>query len=301
MNKFLEKLKSHPLVSPNVSIEFFETPYRHAIIDNLLRDDIYDSMVRKFPEHIAKLGGKTAGVIADNEKLVYNANIYGMRPNDCADGFEFFVDPFWKNWVADLFGLLFNQHTAYSLHFHKGSKESPSNSGWSHKDLSICSAITEPEKEVKLTGIDCQYQDDSQSPTGKIARSVAMLYYMGNIDNPTLEDGGGTAIYDRYHTLDPLKTVLPINNRWFAFEICPTSYHGFVGAKFDRSSIVQWFHSSPAYIVHRNLEAFKRQYKNQNGLIFERWMPKMAAWEIEKDPHYKHYLGDKSLLEILSE
>lgn len=293
----IEQLKTHPYISENVSLNIYEKPFKYLIIDNLLKPEIYDKICKKFPELISRRS-HPHGQVGTNPNNVYEAIIYGLIPEDCIQGFEFFIDPLWKNWLSELFNIIFNEHTTYSVHFHKGSKEKPSKSGWSHKDLSICSAINDSSKEIKIVH-DCNYADDSndQIHTNKIIRSVANLYYLNNIENPTEEDGGGTGIYTSYNMNDFTKSILPINNRLFAFEISPISYHAFIGAKFDRSAIVQWFHSNPSYYVHKHLEKFKTQFKKEN-MIFERWK-KDNLWNLEQDPEYSKYF-DKPFVEILN-
>lgn len=292
------RLSQHSFISKNVELNYFTDPFPHLVIDNLFNDSVYEAMVPKFKEYISRVS-KPCGIVGENKELFYNATIYPMKKQDCVEGWKFFVEKFWKDFISDVFSIVLNQHTAYSLHFHKGSPATPSKSGWSHKDLGICSARDKVNGEVEIID-DCDYVDDSdQDPTtNKVARSVAMLYYLDNIDNPSHEDGGGTGIYDDYKSTNLIKTILPKNNRLFAFEISPSSYHGFIGAKFDRSATVQWFHSSPAYIVNRYLEEFKKQYKIENNLIFERWKPSLTAWSIENDPTYYNFF-DEPLIKIL--
>jgi hypothetical protein len=292
-----DKLKTHPYISEDVSIKIYKEPFRHIIIDNLLKPEIYEKICKKFPEFIAKKN-QPHGQVGTNPNNIYEAIIYGLKSEDCVEGFEFFIDPFWKNWLSEVFSIVFNEHTTYSIHFHKGSKEKRSKSGWPHKDLSICSAINDPNKNVKIVD-DCDYADDTnnQPNTNKIIRSVANLFYLNNIDSPSEEDGGGTGIYLSYNEKDYIKTILPINNRLFVFEISPISYHGFIGANFDRSAIVQWFHSNPSYYIHKHLDKFKKQFKDQN-MILERWK-KENLWNLEQDPEYSKYF-DKPFEEVLN-
>jgi hypothetical protein len=293
----INDLKSHPSVSENVSIEIFEEPYRHIIIDNLLKPDIYKKICYKFFE-VIKHAHRSHGQVGTNPENVYEAIIATLTPQDCVEGFDFFAEPFWKNYLSDIFNIIFNPHTAYSLHFHEASKEKRSKDGWAHKDLSICSVINDNSKEVRLTS-GCEYADDTHDRphTLKVIRSVANLFYLNNIDNPTEENGGGTGVYLNYQK-DPLvKPILPKNNRLFAFEISPISYHAFIGSDFSRSAIVQWFHSNPSYYVHKHLDKFKKQYREQN-LIFERWKDK-NLWNLEDDPDYRKYF-DKPFIEILN-
>jgi hypothetical protein len=52
---------------------------------------------------------------------------------------------------------------------------------------------------------------------------------------------------------------------------------------------VQWFHSSPSYIVHRNLPQFKERARHQ-GELFERWK-KENLWQLDMDPDYGKYFS----------
>jgi hypothetical protein len=279
----------HPYISQDASIQFFDEPYRHFVIKNLLREDIYASMCARFPEYIGRRRGRPHGAVGDTGRF-YKASIYSMRNEDCVDGYDFFVWEGWKDFVAGIFSLVLNNHTAYSLHHHTGSPESPSDSGWSHLDLNICSVIPS-QNPVEITK-NCKYAEDTrgeQPHTEKVLRSVALLYYFNNPDGLTEQDGGGTGIYADYNSSSLIKTILPHNNSLFAFEVGTDSYHGFIGARFDRSAIVQWFHSSPAYIVSRNLPKFKARWR-QRGYLFERWGGQ-DPWELEMDPEYNKYFS----------
>jgi len=293
---YLDKLKLHPYISENVSLEIYEKPFKYIIIDNLFKQEIYDKICKKFPELIAKRN-RPHGQVGSNPNNIYEAIIYGLMPEDCVEGLEFFVDPFWKKYLSDLFDVILNQHTAYSAHFHKGSKENPSKSGWIHKDLSICSAIDEPNKEIKIVN-DCDYSDDTTNfpNTTKIIRSVVHLYYLNNIDNLTEEDGGGTGVYSSYDHKDLVKVITPVNNRLFSFEITPLSFHAYIGAKFNRSALVQWFHSNPSYYVHKHFGLFKKQFL-ESKFLFERWK-KENPWKLSQDQEYSKYF-DRPLKEIL--
>jgi hypothetical protein len=116
-----------------------------------------------------------------------------------------------------------------------------------------------------------------------------MLYYFNNKNDQKQGDGGGTAIFKDYNSNSFIKEVKPINNRLFAFEISPKSYHGFVGAKFDRSAMVSWFHSSPSYMVKRNLDLHKQRFM-QNGEVFEHWK-KDDRWTLNIDPDYNKFFN----------
>lgn len=284
---YISFLKQNPYISENVQVNKYSEPYNYCVIDNLFKPEIYQKMCKKSPEYIARQP-EAMGKIGDTG-LHYNAIIYSIKEEDCVDGFDFFVSKFWQEFASKLFDIKLNQHNALSLHWHKGSPETPSKSGWSHADLSVCSAIDDPSKDVKLIG-DCNYADDTtdtQPKTTKIMRSIAILYYFNNKEPLESEDGGGTAIYNNYNISSKVSEVKPINNRVFLFEISPKSYHGFIGAKFDRTAIVHWFHSSPSYIVKRHEKLFKERYKS--GMDFLEYWKKDNRWPLDMDPDYYNY------------
>jgi len=282
---YIEKLKTHPYISNQILVKRYSDPYNFVIIDNLFKEDVYKKICSRAPEYI-KRQEDSHGQIGDTG-LVYNAKIYNLLEKDLIDGFDFFNSKDWQNFISQLFDIKLNQHNAYSLHWHKGSKENPSKDGWPHADLSICSVVDDPKAEIKLIG-DCEYADDTinrQPNTTKIMRSVAILYYFNN-DNNNLT-GGGTAIYKSYNKDSFFGEVKPINNRVFLFEICPESYHGYIGAEYDRTAIVHWFHSSPSYVVKRQEKLFRERVSK--GLDFFEYWKKEDRWQLDLDPDYYDY------------
>jgi hypothetical protein len=281
----LETLKKHPYISDSITLNIYKEPYSYAVIDNLFKPDIYEKICKKSPEYIGRVS-EPVGNIGDTGQY-YNALIYTIKKADLLDGFDFFNSKTWQNFISNLFDIKLNQHNALSLHWHKGSQQSPSKSGWPHADLSVCSAIDDPSIEIKLIG-DCDYGEDSydrQLNTTKIMRSVAILYYFNNKAPLEANDGGGTSVYKGKESLE----IKPINNRVFLFEVSPKSYHGFIGAKFDRTAIVHWFHSSPSYIVKRNEALFRERYKSGKD-FFEFWK-KGNRWQLDMDPDYYEYFN----------
>ena len=293
-------LKQNKMVSKDVKVDFYKYPYKHVIIDNLLEDEVYKKTVEKFPYFIAR-APKPHGLIGETE-LTYDAYIYGLSNLDCdqnKDNGVFFLNSlFFQKFIAEIFELRFTNHIASSCHWHRGSKDQRSKSGFVHADWSICSAQRHDKDISIIEGV--KYDDDTasrQPDSAKVMRSVAYLYYLNNPDNLTEENGGGTGIYLNYDQKSLVKQVMPVNNRLFAFEVSPDSYHGFLGADFDRSAIVNWFHTSPAYAFHRNLNKLKERKKN-NVVLIERWIPKEEAWNVENDIFYKNFF-DKPLQEVL--
>jgi hypothetical protein len=280
LEELVQELKKYPYVSEDIQVEYLSDPYNHVIIKNLLKQDIYDKLCARFYEYISR-APKPHGQIGSTN-LTYNAFIYGLNEKDCVDGYEFFISNEWKEFVSKIFGIELNQHIAYSLHYHKA----PSNNGYVHADLSLCSVINDPNRKIKVTG-DCNYADDSQDlqpHVQKTMRTIAALYYFNNdVDNWKESDGGGTGIYENYELTSLIKQVPPINNSLFMFEIGAKSFHAFIGANFDRSAMVQWFHSPPKKFMKKNLRDMI-DYRIKNGMpMFEQWKPDEKMWNYLND------------------
>ena len=289
----IKELLDHPYVSKDVSIEYYDEPYRHFILRNIFNAQIYDSMCDLFPKYIERCHNPHG--LVGSTGLFYEALIYSMKREDCVGGWDFFASAMWQKLVASIFNLQFNEYTAYSLHYHAGSPDRPSKDGWPHRDLSVCSmsGSVEPGQMAIING--GEYADDSydkQPNSIKALRSVAMLYYLNNKPG----QGGGTGVYTNYDASSIVKTISPENNSLFAFEIGPDSYHGYVGANYNRSAMVQWFHSSPSYIVGSNIDKFQNMWRNE-GRIFEYWK-KENLWSLDMDPDYKKYFYDIPLTAV---
>lgn len=290
----LDELKIHPYINSSVGAEYFTTPFNHVVLYNVFKSSIYDSLCANFSKYISR-----TVPYKDQPGAVHNyaGYIYGLKKEDCINGYDFFINPIWKNFCSKLFNIELLKYTALSAHWHKA----PSEPGFVHRDLNICSTIPSDEDRVVLTG-DCYYSDDSldkQPHSQKIIRSIALLFYFNNKDVLEDNDKGGTSIYSGWNFDSIVREVRPINNSIFLFEVCPDSFHGFSGATFDRSSMVQWFHSSPAYLLSRHLDRVKFYHKKNNS-AYERWNKNNTPWPIENDPEYYKYFY-KNFYEILNE
>jgi Rps23 Pro-64 3,4-dihydroxylase Tpa1-like proline 4-hydroxylase len=80
-------------------------------------------------------------------------------------------------------------------------------------------------------------------------RSIAVLYYFNN-PKWTEGDGGESSMYKEYKG-EPVRKIGPVNNRLFAFEVSPQSFHTFMRNKNIRNSLVMWYHSPEPYMIAR--------------------------------------------------
>lgn len=270
----------HIYESKYIDIKIFDHPFRHVVIDNLLNDEIYASMVNKFPEFIARTKPYKDQPEATSN---YEGYISGLNHNDLVSGFEFFSSKDLQNFVEKTFDIKTTRYISPSAHFHKA----PSKSGFIHRDMSICSFQDGPGEFITPGGVS--YSDDSNANPNsvKVIRSIALLYYLNNHDNIGIE-GGGTGLYSGYDG-QLSKVIEPKNNRLFIFPMGHNSFHAYVGANFDRSAIVSWFHSSPAYFINRTWRHYR---KNPKGFI-EPWKKREdhEYWKIENDPEYSKYFN----------
>lgn len=284
-SSLLENLKTHNYINKNIRAEYYEAPFHHVVLKDVFDHDTYNLLSSNFQSYISR-----TVPYKDQPGAVHNyaGYIYGMKKEDCINGYEFFISETWKNFCSNLFNIETNQYTALSAHWHKA----PSEKGFVHRDLNICSVlpVDNNNKEIQLTG-SCYYSEDSvdrQPNSFKIIRSVALLFYLNNKDPLEENDKGGTSIYSSWDFNSFIKEIKPVNNSVFIFEVCPDSFHAFSGANFDRSSMVQWFHSSPAYLLHRHLDRVKFYHRNHNA-AYERWDRNNNPWPIENDPEFSKY------------
>lgn len=278
--KTYTKFSVHPYESKYIHIEKFNEPFNYIIIDNLFNKEIYSEICKKFPEFIARTKPYKDQPGATSN---YEGYISGLGLGDLKNGYDFFASKDLQNFVEKSFDIKTSKYISPSAHFHRA----PSKNGFIHRDMNICSFSTVQTDEFVTTG-GVVYTDDTNHNTNsiKMIRSIALLYYLNNNDSIDCT-GGGTGIYNSYGG-SLINTIEPKNNRLFMFEISHNSFHGFIGANFDRSAVVSWFHSSPAYIINRNWKHF---HKNKNYI--ERWTAKKEEeyWKIENDPEYSSYFS----------
>lgn len=267
----------HPNESKYMSIERFDLPFKHIVIDNLFDNATYNEMCRVFPIFISRTVPykDQPGATSD-----YEGYILGLSLNDLSGGYGLFASKHLQNFIEKEFDIETTKFVSPSAHFHKP----PSKDGFIHRDYNIVS-FKDEDKEFVTTG-GAFYTDDTiaNPDSTKVLRSIALLYYLNNDDHMYCS-GGGTAIYSSYQG-GHIKTIEPKNNRLFIFEMTDNSYHGFVGANFARSCVVSWFHSGPAYMIKRHWDKYK-----QNDNLIERWSYQDTAnhWQIENDPDYSKY------------
>lgn len=285
MKKLIENISlQHNYISDKISIGYHNKPFKYIVIDNLLNDTIYGQVCSKFKSFIDRTVPykDQPGATSD-----YEGYISGLSVADCVNGYDFFLSQEFKDFTEKTFDIKTNKYMSPSAHFHRA----PSKNGFIHRDLNICS-FTDTNNRIVTN--NCFYTDDSknkQPASKKVVRSIAFLYYLNNPNNLDDYTGGGTGIYSSYSG-GLITEVKPVNNRLFMFEICHNSFHAYIGANFDRSCVVGWYHSSPAYMINRYWREYSKMTKNNQSFL-ERWTgnPDGGYWEIENDPEYSLYFN----------
>ena len=276
-------LLKHNCLSDDMSIECFESPYRYYVINNLFNAETYEQLCNDFHRRIH---GVPRYCDLPNPVSTYTGIIKGVAEKQLTRGYDFFASDTWKEFNSKYFGLPLTNYMSINDHFHKA----PGQVGHSHTDFAVCHF----KRHQYIDSNDYCTDYDHQKPDSVYyARSIAMLYYFNN--SPQFEGDGGTDVLDNFESFNGkvIRTVPATNNSVFVFEITRKSYHRFAGSTFDRHAMVSWFHSSPAFMLHRNLEDTKNYYKTFNQ-VFDRWNREVPAWKINLDPEFKSVFGDKS-------
>lgn len=281
----IKEFKQNYPINENVSIEYFTDPYHHVVISNIFKSEVYEEICDIFPALIAKCSGPYGK--SKNATSQYEAYIASINLKDCTNNhyLSILISDYLKKFLSNLFNIQTNQYIASSAHWHMA----PSKSGFIHRDFAVCSFKS--SSNIMMSD-QYEYTDDSDTNDESIVktmRSLVFLYYLNNPSNLDDYIGGGTGIYTNFNST-LIKEVRPRNNSLLAFEITPKSYHAYVGANFNRSAIVQWYHSSPAYLLNRHWHDVIEFYK-KNNRILDTWRARDSYWKFEKDPDYNLYFN----------
>lgn len=242
------------ILGNDITIRMRKKPYRHIVIDNLFKKDFYQTLCEEFQSRLEMGFAEKFSRKKFWKFSHYDAYCWSFDPEKDHKFSDVFYSPAWRRFINNFFGLKLTKNVLAEFHHHMPN----SAKGYIHNDYDISSFIKEPlpngmnphRHKVKYRGrvdgaIHC-------------VRSIAVLYYF---NNPKWNegDGGESAMFTGYgKDEEPVRKVAPVNNRLFAFEISPTSFHSFISNKRNvRNSMVMWFHSPEPYCVARYGEAPK--------------------------------------------
>lgn len=238
-------------VIENKQIVIEEKPFRHVVIDNFFKKDFYDALCAAFKKVL--LGGlsETRRLDIFSRFDRYDAYSYSINPKS-GYPLNFFYTKEWHDYIAGIFGVSASRDVTGGFHHHLVNSED----GFIHEDFNLVSFVEDRlENGINPFYNQCVYTDDSpdkQPHTFKRMRAVALIYYL--LDDPNWKDGDGgeTGLYGSRDKNSLISKVAPINNRLFAFEISPYSFHGFLkNKKSRRNSIIQWLHQEPEIMLKR--------------------------------------------------
>jgi hypothetical protein len=226
-----------------------EFPFRHVVIDNAFTKEFYESVCDYFNKK------KSEGLFDEIVPGQFHAFIDIIKPYD---GYvlslthqpdaptNFFFSNEWNLYFSKLFGRITDNTTALGFHFHKEGDKT----GWVHSDYALKrfdkkhllenKTISIPYETGGETGVTTEEQKNLSSTAFLSRRAITLLFYFNNSAGEGV--GGGTGIYASTESTEPTKIIEPKNNRLFAFEVSPKSYHAFQTNQTDRSSLAQWFH-----------------------------------------------------------
>ena len=270
-------------------------PFNYVVLYDFFSKEAYTNL-HYFVEHYKHAGTKI-GQVGHDPKNFYEGKNYSPSFRDLqTTKCSFLLSRGLRDFATSFFHTRVNDYIALGVHSHAAG----SPTGWAHSDFNIVSfqkGIVPPtSNSLRMWEPgSCVYTDNSahnQPNTIKTARHIVCILYVGN-EQWNMGDGGETGIFSEYETDRPLiSRVPPLNNSLLIFEINPVSAHSFLETKKERNSIIWWYHTSPAYAVHRNrnLIEFKKQYMKQAA--FESWIPAdVETWDIKNDPQYEHFWG----------
>lgn len=237
LEKYLQRADFKP--------EIVTEPFRYIVIDNFFKQEFVEDLSSYFNSLLSK------GLSPDpdersmfhvfKEAYPYDGYVYAPSPTT-QEPLKLFFSVAWNQY----FSKLFNKPTTFGTHltFHHHPKGD--RTGWVHSDYST---HLFPQKKILPNGVHVLQMNAEQTLSQKEMnfepfrqkRTIALLYYF---NSPTWEegDGGETGIYALKTDSVPIIKIAPLQNRLFAFDISPTSFHAFQENVKDRNCFVQWFH-----------------------------------------------------------
>jgi hypothetical protein len=227
-------------LSEDISIRIRKKPFRHIIIDNVFKRDVYRSMCKGLDERLERslVQKSQSGKFWKFDH--YDAYCYNICPEADSVYGDIVYSPDWRKFINGFFQHNLTKNVLAELHHHRTDSES----GYIHNDYDIASFAKEPlDNGTNAHRQQINYRGRTKGAVHCV-RSIAVLYYFQN--QKWYDDfGGETAFYpDHKEGTEPVKRIPPVSNRLVAFEVSPISYHSFINNRMmQRNSLVMWFHS----------------------------------------------------------
>lgn len=219
-------------MSPSAVWLRYDKPFTHVLARNVLTPEAYARIEEQALALLVDASGRTENYDARIRKI--DAAIAGaLHP---------LFSSAWLSLAREALGVEAETLIDAAIHDHPAG----SRAGWAHNDFNPGRFAGAPISDVAFNGDQgVEYRVRAGADTaGASMRKVAGLFYLGNPDwSP--EHGGETGLYwNGGASARLVKVVPPINNSLLLFECSPHSYHGFLGARRQRRSIVFWLHCS---------------------------------------------------------
>ncbi len=258
LTEYFTRLKKELVlrVIRNRDIIVREEPFRHIVVDDFFEPAFYSYLCKAFQNRLDLGLSETPqrGRFA-RQPNSYDAYLWVPNPRS---GFplNFFYTAEWDELISGIFALRSSKDTILSFHHHRPN----SKDGWIHSDFSLCSFVEDRLRNgINPWYHQCRYEDstgDQQSGTFRRMRAVALIFYLLNDPQRQDGDGGETALYPVKDAKSPATVIAPRNNRLFAFEINPNSFHRFLSNRnYQRNTIIQWLHQEPEVARERYPDA----------------------------------------------
>lgn len=241
---YIEEIRNHP---GKVETD----PFRHVYMQDFFKAEYYAALTRQFEEV------RSMGVTEKMDTEIfsrfsgYDAYCW-MFPPESVYPLNLFYSQEWRLYFSHLFNIDLTHDVVAEYHHHKvGSK-----TGFVHNDYNaVCFKENYLSNGINPWYYQCSFDPDNlrQDDTDvlKRMRSIAIIYYLSN--EPWEKGyGGETGLYTKTGSFSLVKSIPPVSNSVLAFEISPTSYHGFIeNSMIERNSIIMWLHAEVDYQLAR--------------------------------------------------
>lgn len=230
-----------------LKVKIQNVPFRHVVIDNFFTPDFLKSLTGYYHEILTKgISDKETDLDKFHpfeEKINYDGFVFSPEPT-LEEPLKLFFSVEWNMFFSRLFNKPTTFGTSFALHYHPPHDRT----GWVHNDyatylfphkLILSNGVTGTrgeEGKTKLTDAELRVRNFKQK------RTIAIIYYFNNPEWSE-GDGGETGLYSAKDEKALVKKIEPINNRLFAFDISPESFHAFQENFKERNTLIQWFHA----------------------------------------------------------
>lgn len=232
-------------VPHDVMATIYRYPFRHVVIDNLLPQEVYESLERDFTRILSRGLSEERTREKFNRFDLYDLYSYTPKPTLNTPYGCFFSETYFQMLESAL-ARTFTRDTFATFHHHTPNPAD----NYIHNDYVYEYFADDP----LANGINPWfYQCDKHHPSkeGRPAvRAATSIFYLANDWRQGL--GGDTGIFKDKDPASLVRSVAPVNNRLLAFDITPTSFHNYMKCSMPmRNSLAQWYFASERDVLAR--------------------------------------------------